>query len=212
MGHIVSITTDMWIGGGNAGGETVLRNVRHAQHERLGQLLPGMWRTSERDRGGLRCLRSTRPALARADAARSYVLQSDRSRHRHLRVVMASAVIDRIWLHVYSPDVGALKARIGAQQQELEQLQKDESLDVLDLQAKLNTLQSRQQMNVTPPLDTEGFWRDERISKAVTVLSLLSAYGGYQSTTSAAGRACHDYLMFGTGSVTDCGFQHADSD
>ena len=121
-------------------------------------------------------------------------------------------VSDRLWLHVYSPDVDALNARISAQQKQLEQLQKDESRDVLDLEAKINTVQSRQQASVNSQLDAGDLLRDARISKAVTVLSLLSAYGGYQSTASAAGRACDDYLMFGIGSLTDCGFQHADNE
>ena len=45
-----------------------------------------------------------------------------------------------------------------------------------------------------------------RIANAVTINSLVNNYGGYQSSGSAAGKACFAWLMSGEGSGTDCGF------
>ncbi len=48
--------------------------------------------------------------------------------------------------------------------------------------------------------------RDARIANALTVISLVSNLGGFQSSSSPAGEACFGWLMFGDGSITDCGF------
>jgi hypothetical protein len=48
----------------------------------------------------------------------------------------------------------------------------------------------------------------DRLSNAVSILSLVQAYGGQQSSASPAGKACVAWLDSGIGSITDCGFQH----
>jgi hypothetical protein len=54
--------------------------------------------------------------------------------------------------------------------------------------------------------DFGSIGRDARIANALTVISLVSNYGGFQSSDSPAGEACFDWLMFGEGSATECGF------
>ena len=49
-----------------------------------------------------------------------------------------------------------------------------------------------------------------RIANSVALLALISNYGGYQTTTSAAGEACINWYLTGEGSVTDCGFERVD--
>jgi hypothetical protein len=125
-----------------------------------------------------------------------------------LCIVGAFMAADRLWLHVYTPDVSTLKSQ-------LRSTQNTESRDYLDLQNRVSAVDKNVQnaVNTQPTQstpDTNQFIRDFRIANAVTVLSLVSNLGGSQSSNSAAGKACSAWLMSGTGSITDCGFQHAD--
>lgn len=52
----------------------------------------------------------------------------------------------------------------------------------------------------------ESLLRDARIANAVVINSLVSNFGGYQSSGSAAGKACFAWLLLGEGSATECGF------
>lgn len=49
-----------------------------------------------------------------------------------------------------------------------------------------------------------------RIANYVALLSHLNNYGGYQTTGSAGVRACSEWYLTGTGSLTDCGWQRVD--
>ena len=49
-----------------------------------------------------------------------------------------------------------------------------------------------------------------RIASHLALLALLNNFGGYQTTTSAAGKACIGFYLTGAGSPTDCGFQRVD--
>ena len=125
-----------------------------------------------------------------------------------LCVVGAFMAADRLWLHVYTPNVSTLKSQ-------LRSTQNTESRDYLDLQNRVSAVDKNVQnaVNTQPTQstpDTNQFIRDLRIANAVTVLSLVSNLGGSQSSNSAAGKACSAWLISGTGSITDCGFQHAD--
>jgi len=125
-------------------------------------------------------------------------------------VIFGALAADRAWLHWYVPDQDA---RIASLRSELDARASSMETDVTALGRRVDLAeQNIDNVNSTTSsaFDEDGFLRDVRLSNAVTILSLLSAYGGFQSTTSAAGRACSDYFMFGDGSVTDCGFQRAD--
>ena len=154
-----------------------------------------------------------------ADEERSGLLRSLRPRRpgvsSMLPVLLLALVIggfmtaDRLALHVYSPDAAANNAQVTA-------LQNTESRDILDLQNRVSSIDKNVQNALnTQTSSTTGvldqLMRDERIVNAVTVLSLLTAYGGQQSSNSVSGKACNNWLLFGEGSVTDCGFQHVDN-
>lgn len=124
--------------------------------------------------------------------------------------VLAFMVADRQWLHVYTPDVSALESRLDAQAS-ASSARDDEARSAGESLARRV---DEVEQNVQNLLDTtsneerfEGLARDQRISTAVTLLSLLESFGGFQSTASAIGRACQSYLMYGEGDVTSCGFE-----
>src|ERR1700674_3891825 len=126
-----------------------------------------------------------------------------------LAILAAFMSTDRLWLHVYSPDVGSLRQQLRQHSAAAKDAQDAESRDVLDLQQRISGIDKNVQNAVnTQTADSSKVLRDYRISGAIAILSLLKAYGGTQSSGSPAGRACVDYLVNGTGSVTDCGFQH----
>lgn len=119
--------------------------------------------------------------------------------------LLAAAVIgDRLWWHIYSPDVSALESRLQA-------AENTESHDYLGLDGRVTDVESAvRRVTARPTPSTfslDQFLVNNRIANAVAILSLVQAYGGFQSSGSAAGEACVDYLVSGTGSVTDCGFQ-----
>lgn len=125
--------------------------------------------------------------------------------------LVAFLVLDRTVVHVYSPDVSGLKAQIHDQSTALQAAQATESRDYLDVQGRIKDVDKNVQnaLNTQPTSSSsEDFLRDARIASSLTVLSLIQAYGGFQSSASAAGKACDNYLLLGIGSLTDCGFQH----
>ncbi len=124
--------------------------------------------------------------------------------------LLAFLVADRQWLHVYTPDVSALEARLDAQAMSISAREAESRSAIAALTRRVDEMDQ----NVQNLLDTttneerfEGIERDQRLSTAVTLLALLSSFGGFQSTASPEGRACQDYLMFGEGDVTACGFE-----
>ena len=126
-------------------------------------------------------------------------------------LVFGALAADRAWLHWYVPDqdtrIDALRADVDARASTIG-ADVDALIRRVDLaESNIDNLNSTTDDSV---FDDEGFLRDLRISNAVTILSLLNAYGGFQSTTSAAGQACSDYLMFGEGGFTECGFQRVE--
>ncbi len=46
----------------------------------------------------------------------------------------------------------------------------------------------------------------DRMGTAVTINSLVNNLGGFQQSDSPAAMACRDWLLFGQGEITDCGF------
>lgn len=75
------------------------------------------------------------------------------------------------------------------------------------LSTRVSSLESDVPSSATGQGDSlEPILRSSRIASAVTILSLVAAYGGFQRSDSPAGKACLAWLMLGDGSVTDCGF------
>lgn len=122
-----------------------------------------------------------------------------------LVVLGAFMALDRTALHWYTLDTNAVAADVSTLQGE----NVNTSGRVATLETKVSSLQRTQQTAVSSALDISRDLELGRLANAIVVLSLVSNYGGQQSTTSPAGKACFAYLTTGQGSVTDCGFQHA---
>ena len=130
-----------------------------------------------------------------------------------LAVVAAFVLVDRYALRWYSQDVGNATQQIDDAASDLAEFRDAYTRDKSALELRIEDLENNVENALAtdePQFDEEGFTRDVRIGNAVVILSLLEAYGGFQSTGSAAGRACSGWLLFGEGSVTDCGFQRTD--
>ena len=123
----------------------------------------------------------------------------------------AFMVADRLTLHWYVPDTAGIRGSIsdvGAHVNELDGEISSADSKVKLLEGQVKELQSKE---ATPSAGEELQWQAiGRLSTAVSILSLVQAYGGWQTSTSPAGRACGNWLVLGIGSVTDCGFQHVD--
>ena len=129
----------------------------------------------------------------------------------HILLIFAVALagfmaVDRTVLHWYVPEVAPLDTQVEATQQQADRIDRA----VSRLSSRVEDLESKVSSNQAGTVDTIQSGQIGRLSNAVAILSLLNAYGGFQSTVSPAGRACVTYLSFGIGSITDCGFQHVE--
>lgn len=114
-----------------------------------------------------------------------------------LSVIGGFMAADRLTLHWYAPEDTAGSVS------ELEADVSGVTRDISGLESRVSSLS----LSGSGTFDRlENFARDARIANALAVISLVSAYGGFQSSDSPAGRACINWLMDGEGSVTDCGF------
>lgn len=111
-----------------------------------------------------------------------------------LVVVGGFMALDRTVLHWYAPSddsarVEALEADLRKARGEVSQLKSDVS-----------------------SLEASGIGDEftagalARIATAVTLNSLVTNLGGTQRSDSPMGEACRNWLLFGEGSITDCGF------
>ncbi len=116
--------------------------------------------------------------------------------------------LDKTLLHWYVPDTGQLRADMAAVDGDLRRL--DSSADAMA--GTISELKNQVGSDTTADLvNTVQMGQIFRLTDAVAVLSLVSAYGGFQSTVSPSGKACVAWLLRGEGSLTDCGFSHVES-
>ena len=125
-----------------------------------------------------------------------------------LGVIGGFMAADRLTLHWYVPEdtsasVSSLESDVAGLKTDASSLQtkvSDTNSDVSSLTSRVSNLGAG-----TGP-DIDALTRDARIANALNIISLVSNYGGSQRSDSPAGKACFEWLMFGDGSITDCGF------
>jgi hypothetical protein len=114
--------------------------------------------------------------------------------------------LDKSTLHWYVPNTEPLKESVA---------QVDNRLDVSEsrlsaLDSSVAQVKRTSAQPTSSPTDQAQWEAIVRVVQAVTVNSLVQNYGGWQTTTSPQGKACNTYLISGQGSISDCGFQHAE--
>jgi len=125
-----------------------------------------------------------------------------------LGVIGGFMAADRLTLHWYVPEdtsasVSSLESDVAGLKTDASSLQ----TRVSGINSNLSSLTSRvSNLGSGSGPDIDAVTRDARIANALTVISLINNYGGIQRSDSPAGEACFGWLMFGDGSVTDCGF------
>jgi len=125
-----------------------------------------------------------------------------------LSLVGSFLAADRLTLHWYVPE--DTSASVSSLESDVVGLMADASslrTKVSDTNSDLSSLRSRvSNLESGAGPDFDSLTRDARIANALTIISLVSNYGGSQRFDSPAGEACFAWLMFGDGSGTDCGF------
>jgi len=137
-------------------------------------------------------------------------------------LVAAAVVFDRQVTHWAIPEIEVTDAQ-------LDQVAADASREADELDRRINSLSTsvgslnrkanslEQDVDDLNALSEPRYWLIDdpesalaRLSSAVALLSLISNFGGWQSTASPQGEACVDYFLSGAGSMTDCGWVRAD--
>lgn len=127
-----------------------------------------------------------------------------------LGVISGFMAADRLTLHWYTPEdtsgsVSELKSEVSGVTRDISGLESRLS----SLSSQVSTLKSDvASVGLTGDFEADfaNLGRDARIANALAIISLVSNYGGFQRSDSPAGEACFGWLMFGDGSITDCGF------
>ncbi len=122
-------------------------------------------------------------------------------------IVMAAGLVygDRQYWHWYVP-----RDAVTEQRAHLDDV--DSRLVSLssDVSAAERTAAKAQQASPTYAIVDTPERSLARISSALAIVSLVQSKGGFQSSGSAQGKACINWLLKGEGSVTDCGFSRTD--
>jgi hypothetical protein len=126
-----------------------------------------------------------------------------------LALIAGAAWADREYWHWYSPTEELTRQSQGLETQgerldELESTLQAVSDKADDTFITANRLD--RSASVAPDSDKPAL---ARLANALALVSLVQSHGGSQTTTSAQGKACIAWLLDGSGSVTDCGFQRA---